>query len=121
MIIGTTLLIVGILVVGIWIIIEFKRFKHKLLAIFLILLIVFTYVSFLVTLKGKDIDFKSVEGLKQAGTLYFSWLGSVFGNLKTITSNAIKMDWSVDENLSNTTLLPKELPDLPEIVDGTVE
>ncbi len=121
MIIGTTLLIVGILIVGIWIIIEFKRFRHKLLAIFLILLIVFTYVSFLVTLKGKDIDFKSIDGIKTAGTLYFSWLGSVFSNVKTITTNAIRMDWSANESMANKSLAPRELPDLPEIVNGAVE
>jgi hypothetical protein len=121
MIIGTTLLIVGILIIGIWIIIEFKRFKHKLLAVFLIMLIIFTYVSFLVTLKGQDIDFKSIDGLKQAGTLYFSWLGSVFGNVKAITSNAIKMDWSPDDNATNTSLDPSKLPKLPEIVDGSIE
>ena len=98
MIIGTTLLIVGILVVGIWIVIEFKRFRHKLLAVFLIMLIIFTYVSFLVTIKGKDINFKSIDGFREAGTLYFSWLGSVFGNLKTITTNAVKMDWKPEKN-----------------------
>jgi glucan phosphoethanolaminetransferase (alkaline phosphatase superfamily) len=100
MVIGTTLLIVGILVALVWIVIEFKRFRHKLLAVFLIVLIIFTYVSFLVTLKGKDIDFKSVDGLKEAGTLYFSWLGSVFGNIKSITTNAIKMDWTPENNVS---------------------
>jgi hypothetical protein len=101
MVIGTTLLIVGILVALIWIVIEFKRFRHKLLAVFLIMLIIFTYVSFLVTLKGQDINFKSVEGLKKAGTLYFSWLGSVFGNIKSITTNAIKMDWKPEENITS--------------------
>ncbi len=121
MIIGTTLLIVGILIVGIWILIEFKRFKHKLLAIFLIMLIIFTYVSFLVTLKGKDIDFKSIDGLREAGTLYFSWLGSVFGNLRTITTNAIKMDWSANESISNESLRPPELPEFPKIIGGGVE
>ncbi len=98
MVIGTTLIIVGILVVAIWLFIEFKRFKHKMLAIFLILLIIFTYVSFMVTLKGKGIDFKTVPGLKKAGQLYFSWLGSIFKNLKSITGHIIRMDWKPDPN-----------------------
>lgn len=93
MVIGTTFFVVAVLVVAVWLIIEFKRFRHKLLAIFLVALIIFTYISFMVTLKGQDIDFRSVAGLKQAGKLYLSWLGSVFGNLKTITTNAIHMDW----------------------------
>ena len=122
MVIGTTLLVVGILIVGIWVFIEFKRFKHKLLAIFLILLIIFTYVSFLVTLKGKDINFRSIDGIKEAGTLYFSWLGSVFGNLRTITTNAIRMDWSPENgNGTNHSLGPPDLSQMPEIVHGEVE
>lgn len=100
MVIGTTLIIVSILVAAVWIFIEFKRFKHKLLAIFLIMLIIFTYMSFMVTLKGKDIDFKSVNGIREAGQLYFSWLGSIFGNLKSITGHAINLDWKPDENVT---------------------
>ncbi len=114
MIIGTTLLIIGILVVGIWVIIEFKRFKHKILAIFLIMLVIFTYVSFLVTIKGNDIDFKSIEGLRTAGTLYFSWLGSVFGNLKTITTHAIKMDWKPEDNVT------LDLLKVPNFLEGEI-
>lgn len=100
MVIGIALLIVGILVIGIWMFVEFKRFRHKLWAILLIVLIILTYVSFLVTLKGKNIDFGSVDGIRTAGKLYFSWLGSVFSNIKTITTNAIKMDWKPDQNVT---------------------
>lgn len=94
MAIGVTLIIIGVLVASIWVIIEIKRMKHKLFAIFLIALILFTYVSFSVTLKSHDIDYKSVSGITEAGKLYFSWLGSMFGNMRSITTNAIKMDWS---------------------------
>ena len=93
MVIGPTLLVVAVLIVAVWVIIEIKRFKHKVFAIFLIALILFTYLSFIVVIKGEDIDFKTGAGLKQAGQLYFSWLGSLFGNLKSITTHAIDMDW----------------------------
>ena len=91
--VGLTLFIVAILIIAVWVIIEMKRFRHKLLAIFLIALILFTYISFSVTLKGKDIDYKSISGLTSATKLYFSWLGSIFTNIKTITTNAINMKW----------------------------
>ncbi len=94
MAIGVTLLVVAVLIIAIWVIIEIKRFRHKLFAIFLIVLILFTYISFTSVLKGKDINLKSASGLKEAGSLYLSWLGSVFGNLKSITTHAIHMDWS---------------------------
>ncbi len=101
MAIGGTLLIVLVLIVAIWLIVEFKRFKHKTFAILLIVLILFTYLSFVLTVKGKNLDFTSIDGLKQAGKLYFSWLGSVFHNLKSLTSNAIDMSWKANQtNLS---------------------
>jgi len=97
---GWTLIIVAAIVIVIWVVVEFKRFRHKFFAIFLIILIIFSYLSFVVVLKGKDIDFKSPEGLKVAGKLYFVWLKSVFSNIKIITSNAIHMDWSAEENIT---------------------
>jgi len=100
MALGITLIVILALVAFIWIFVEVKRFRHKAVALFLIVLILFSYLSFLATIKGKDVDFRSVEGIKEAGQLYFSWLGSVFGNLKTLTSNAINMDWSANKSKS---------------------
>ena len=93
MAVGVTLLVVAVLIIAIWVIIEVKRFRHKLFAIFLIVLILFTYLSFTAVLKGKDIDFKTGAGLKEAGQLYVAWLGSIFGNLKSVTTYVIDMEW----------------------------
>ena len=93
MAIGVTLLVIAVLLIAIWVIFEVKRFRHKLFAIFLIALILFTYLSFAAVLKGKDIELKTVPGLKEAGSLYVSWLGSIFGNLRSITTHAVDMDW----------------------------
>ncbi len=97
MVVGITLFVVAALVAAIWIIIEMKRLKHKLFAIFLIFLVLFTYISFTVVLKDHDVDIKTVPGMVEATKLYFSWLGSVFSNMKSITVQAIKMDWSGNE------------------------
>ncbi len=105
MAIGITLIIISVLVIAIWILIEIKRLKHKLFAIFLIALIIFTYLSFSVTLKGRDIDIKTVPGLMKATKLYFSWLGTVFSNIKDITANAIQMDWKPEEGAEEGPLL----------------
>jgi glucan phosphoethanolaminetransferase (alkaline phosphatase superfamily) len=86
--------IVLLLVLGIWILIEIRRMKHKLFAIFLIALILFAYVTFSMTIKDKDVDLKTVDGLAKATKIYFSWLGSAFLNLKSLTTNAIKMNWT---------------------------
>lgn len=93
MALGVTLLVICILVIAIWLIVEFKRFRHKILALILISLILFTYFGFVSSIKGENVDFKSIDGLKQAGKLYVTWLGNVFQNIKTIAGNAISMNW----------------------------
>lgn len=95
--IGGTFVIVAFVVLAIWMLFEFKKFRHKVWAIILILIIVFGYVSFNSVIKGKDIDLKSASGLKQAGGLYLTWFGHAFSNMKVITSNAIDMDWKGNE------------------------
>ncbi len=97
MVIGVTLFVIGVLVAAIWIIIEVKRLRHKMFAIFLIALILFTYFSFYFVLKDKDIDYTSVSGMITAGKLYFSWFGSMFGNFKSITTHTIKLEWKGNE------------------------
>jgi len=99
MVIGTTLFIVAVLIIAVWIVIEIKRFRHKIFALFLIGLILFMYFSFTFATDGKNIDFKTVPGLIKAAKLYFSWLGYTFENLKTITVNVIGMDWKANETI----------------------
>jgi len=97
--VGITLFIVAALVISIWIVIELKRVRHKIFAIFLIGLILFLYFSSSFVFKEEEIDFKNISGITTAGKLYFTFLGSIFGNLKTITTNAIKMDWKGNESV----------------------
>jgi len=97
MAIGVTLFIVGGLIALIWILIEMKRLRHKTFAIFLITLILFTYFSFTYVAKKNDVQLGSVSGLLNGGKLYFSWLGSLFGNVKSITGYATDLDWKTNE------------------------
>ena len=97
MAIGVNLLVVSVLIIAIWIIVELKRMRHKIFAIFLIGLVLFSYLSLSFVFKEKEINFTSIEGMTTAATLYFSWLGTVFSNFKSITSKAIKMDWKGNE------------------------
>src|SRR4030043_738055 len=87
-------IILLIVVFGIWILIEVKRLKHKIFAVFLIALILFTYVSFFMVVKDDNLNLKTIDGISKATKIYFLWLGSAFGNMKSITLNAVKMDWS---------------------------
>jgi len=101
MAVGVVFFIIAILVIAIWVIIEAKRMRHKIFAIFLIALILFSYISASLIFKGQDIDLKTVPGVVIASKIYFSWLGSVFNNLKQITTKAIKMDWGTNKTEDN--------------------
>ena len=84
--------------IGIWILMEVKRLKHKLFAIFLVMLLILGFVSTTYIFKNQDIDYATLPGIVTATKIYFSWLVSIFNNTKTITANAIKMDWSADNS-----------------------
>ncbi|MFH1365434.1 MAG: hypothetical protein ABIH28_02535 [archaeon] len=100
--ISTSLVIVSLIVIGVWLLIELKRMRHKLFAIFLIVLIIFAYMSFSVVIKNNSVDLKTIDGLTKAGKVYFAWLGSAFGNIKAITTSAIKMDWAGNQTIETT-------------------
>lgn len=103
MAISTTFFIVAVVVIIIWLVIEVKRLKHKLWAFFLIGLIIFTYISFTVSLKNQDVDLTSIDGVINAGKLYVAWLGGVFHNAKAVTAYAAKQDWKeYDEEILET-------------------
>ena len=94
----TSLIVLLITIAGIWLIIESKRLKHKIFAIFLIALIIFTYVSFASVISDENLDLTTFNGIKTAGGLYLSWMGNAFTNIRTITANAIHMEWGKDES-----------------------
>lgn len=95
------LFILAVVIVAIWLLIETKRYKHKVFAIFVIVLIVLFYISTFHVYKDRDINFKSVSGIVESVKLYFIWLGSIAYNFKTITANAIKMDWGPNNLIFN--------------------
>ena len=86
--------LVVLVIVVIYVFIEMRRARHKMFAYFLIGLILFFFVTGWYVFKDKEVNFDSFKGVMDAGKIYFSWIGGAFGNLKSITTNAIKMDWS---------------------------
>jgi hypothetical protein len=98
MVIGIALIVVCCIIALIWIMSEVRKIKHKVWAFALIALIIFGYISFAVTTKDQGVDYTSFSGIMKAFKIYFSWIGSLFGNFKTLTTNAVKMDWGVNSN-----------------------
>jgi hypothetical protein len=56
---------------------------------------------------GEEINWKSAEGIEKGARIYFSWLTGLFSNVRTITANAINMDWSKN-NSQEVKILEKE-------------
>jgi predicted membrane metal-binding protein len=102
MALNITLIILAAIIVIIWLLIEMKRFRHKFFAIFLIFLIVFFYITAYFVFKDKQVNLKTMSGINDATKVYLTFLGGAFKNVKTITANAVNMDWKP----SNSTLDP---------------
>ena len=87
-------IIIAALVVLAFVFLKIKHIKHKLVLVLIIIALLFVYTTGSQILDGYEIEWKTTEGMSRAIGLYTSWLGGVFDNLKVITANAIKMDWS---------------------------
>jgi hypothetical protein len=100
MVINWALIAIGILAVFIVSkVIHFRHFKHRVSAILLIVLALFLYTTFTAVIKTNHIDLKTAQGLISAGKVYSSWLFQAFGNVKSLTGNAVKMD-GIPSNMS---------------------
>ena len=95
-------LIIILAVIVIWLLAEFKRFRHRAWVVFLILLILFSYFGFMMSIKGKGLDLTTANGIQTGGKLYFAWLGTVFQNTKSITAHAVKLDWKGENATINS-------------------
>jgi hypothetical protein len=99
MIIGSAFLSILLVIVAIGIFMEIIRFRHKVVILLLIVLIIFAYFTFSNTMIKKDIDLKTFEGVKEGSQLYLSWLVSSIKNVKTFTANAVDEGWSINESI----------------------
>ncbi|MEA3329914.1 MAG: hypothetical protein U9Q06_04175 [Nanoarchaeota archaeon] len=99
----TLLLLIGIalgIIAIIFVYVKFHYIKHKLYWLFIIFGILFIYLTFMASIFGQDLNLTTSNGLEQAGQLYWSWMGNAFDNVKTLTTNAIKMNWETDSPFS---------------------
>jgi len=87
---GSVALFVVVHLILVWMATRMKKSKYKILAFFLIALSIFGYVSFNLAFEGHDINLSDFKGVTEASGIYFSWLGSVFGNAHAITTMAIE-------------------------------
>jgi len=90
-----------ILIMLIFTFVKVKYIKHKLSWIIIIVLAVFIYITFMMSIIGKNVDLNTYEGIQTSIKLYLLWMANAFENTKVITANAIKLDW--ETNLTSVT------------------
>jgi len=87
-------IIMTVLVLVIFLFIKVKYLKHKLTWVVILVLILASYVGFLASTSGQNLDLSTFDGSQTAIKLYFSWLGNSFENMKVLTGQATKLDWT---------------------------
>ena len=86
--------VIGIIVVLVIIILKMNHFKHRTWIVLLVFLALFLYISITLVNTQHNLDFNSTDGVLNSVKIYFGWLANGFQNLKAITGNAIRLDWT---------------------------
>lgn len=104
-------LIIGILVVLGIIVLKATHFRHRFWIFFLIFIAIFLYISITMVHSKYSLSFTTFEGFSKSVKVYLGWLGNGFQNMKVLTGNAVKMDWTSSNeslfNKTNSSMTPK--------------
>lgn len=97
------LIIIG-LVILVYAVFKFSHVsqaKQKYTIIFALAVILLIYFSFMHVANSAKIEVNSMAGFQKAVGLYFSWLGTTFSNLKSLTGHAVDMNWNINQNTTS--------------------
>lgn len=89
----SALLIIFLIALGLVLLFQLNHMKHKVIAMVIIVLVLFFYVSFTSVVSTNNIEMDSAGDFFSAIRVYFSWLGHSFSNMKTLSGNAVRMNW----------------------------
>jgi len=88
------LVIIAIVFVVLKVVMKKQAIATKLaLVLFVFLMVTVGYVY-----TTSDVEVKTVKDVFNFGGVYFSWIGSVFQNMKSLTANVIEKDWGADNS-----------------------
>lgn len=94
-----TILAIVIHIVAAWLILKIESVP-RLFSFVAIGILVFLTISFAMSISGERVDFTTPGGWVEAGGLYTNWMSTTFNNAKTMTMNAIKLDFFNKKNES---------------------
>lgn len=87
------IIVIVLVIVGITAI-KINHLKHRFFIIMLVFLALFLYTSIAFITQQNDLNVDSSEGVFEILKVYNGWLANGFKNIKSITGNLIKMDWT---------------------------
>tara|TARA_Y100000310_G_scaffold147139_1_gene146403 strand:+ start:620 stop:937 length:318 start_codon:yes stop_codon:yes gene_type:complete len=97
--------VIAVLIIAAVLALKMNHLRHKLWIIALIFVALFLYTTASVVYAENELNINSVEGVFSAVKIYISWLGNGFQNLKSLSGQAVKMNWSK----TNESILTKDL------------
>ena len=98
-----TWVLIGIFLVVLMMVFKAKEVRHKLGFVVVASIVLFLVFSFYQVYTTQKLDFTSLDGVVNAGKLYASWLGTMFGNVAKVSNYAIQQDWTIDgSNVSSS-------------------
>ena len=87
-------IIILILVVVAVLAIKMNHLKHRSVIIIVVLVALFFYASVTFIAAKNNLTMDSYDGFISTMKVYGGWLANGFQNIKVLTGNAIKMDWT---------------------------
>lgn len=98
---GATLLIIGLVLIGLIILFKFKEIQHKIHLTLIAGFLLFAVGSILAVYKSHSIDLTTFEGFLSLGKFYVLWLKQLGHNVVDITGYVVHQDWV--SNVTNIT------------------
>ncbi len=100
-------IIILIFVIFIVLLTKISHFRHRFFVITLVLIFLFLFITWSIVNAKNQLDFSTSKGVMNSIGIYWGWLANSFNNLKSLTGNAVKMDWtstnaSFTNNSNNT-------------------
>ena len=98
-------MVIGVLVIIAVLALKVNHLRHRIWILALVFLALFLYTSAAIVYSENELRFNSMEGIFNSMKIYIGWLGNGFQNLKSLSGNAVDMDWAnsnetfVDQNL----------------------
>ena len=92
--IGIYWIVLIILIAVVVFVFNMKGLKHKVFILFLVISALILYSGLMYISYKNDFDLFTFHGVFESLNFFGGWLGDGFENIKSLTANAIDIDWS---------------------------